>query len=142
MYEKDGRVVFENPNEWVMTDPDTYQFARKVNNTTWEYYQLANEEIIKLLEEVIYKNQSIDPTPLKDRVLNYINNYDSFKTTSDDWYFGEIDLYEYDEDEICDYLSAYGESYLQSADENTKVQLTCEAIFETDMFTEFNPLYH
>ena len=142
MYEKDGRVVFDNPNEWVMTDPDTYQFARKVNNTTWEYYQLANEEIIKLLEEVIYKNQSIDPTPLKDRVLNYINNYDSFKTTSDDWYFGEIDLYEYDEDEICDYLSAYGESYLQGADENTKVQLTCEAIFETDMFTEFNPLYH
>ena len=142
MYEKDGRVVFNNPNEWVMTDPDTYQFARKVNNTTWEYYQLANEEIIKLLEEVIYKNQSIDPTPLKDRVLNYINNYDSFKTTSDDWYFGEIDLYEYDEDEICDYLSAYGESYLQGADENTKVQLTCEAIFETDMFTDFNPLYH
>ena len=142
MYEKDGRVVFENPNEWVMTDPHTYQFARKVNNTTWEYYQLANEEIIKLLEEVIYNNQSIDPTPLKDRVLNYINNYDSFKTTSDDWYFGEIDLYEYDEDEICDYLSAYGESYLQGADENTKVQLTCEAIFETDMFTEFNPLYH
>ena len=142
MYEKDGRVVFDNPNEWVMTDPDTYQFARKVNNTTWEYYQLANEEIIKLLEEVIYNNQSIDPTPLKDRVLNYINNYDSFKTTSDDWYFGEIDLYEYDEDEICDYLSAYGDSYLQGADENTKVQLTCEAIFETDMFTEFNPLYH
>ena len=142
MYEKDGRVVFENPNEWVMTDPHTYQFARKVNNTTWEYYQLANEEIIKLLEEVIYNNQSIDPTPLKDRVLNYINNYDSFKTTSDDWYFGEIDLYEYDEDEICDYLSAYGESYLQGVDENTKVQLTCEAIFETDMFTEFNPLYH
>ena len=142
MYGKDGRVVFDNPNEWVMTDPHTYQFARKVNNTTWEYYQLANEEIIKLLEEVIYKNQSIDPTPLKDRVLNYINNYDSFKTTSDDWYFGEIDLYEYGEDEICDYLSAYGESYLQGADENTKVQLTCEAIFETDMFTEFNPLYH
>ena len=142
MYGKDGRVVFDNPNEWVMTDPHTYQFARKVNNTTWEYYQLANEEIIKLLEEVIYKNQSIDPTPLKDRVLNYINNYDSFKTTSDDWYFGEIDLYEYDEDEICDYLSAYGESYLQGADENTKVQLTCETIFETDMFTDFNPLYH
>ena len=142
MYEKDGRVVFENPNEWVMTDPDTYQFARKVNDTTWEYYQLANEEIIKLLSDVIYKNQSVDQTPLKDKVLNYINNYDSFKTTSDDWYFGEIDLYEYDEDEICDYLSAYGESYLQGADENTKVQLTCEAIFETDMFTEFNPLYH
>ena len=142
MYGKDGRVVFDNPNEWEMTDPDTYQFARKVNDTTWEYYQLANEEIIKLLSDVIYKNQSVDPTPLKDRVLNYINNYDSFKTTSDDWYFGEIDLYEYDEDEICDYLSAYGESYLQGADENTKVQLTCEAIFETDMFTDFNPLYH
>ena len=142
MYGKDGRVVFDNPNEWVMTDPDTYQFARKVNNTTWEYYQLANEEIIKLLEEVIYKNQSIDPTPLKDRVLNYINNRSIFKTTSDDWYCGEIDLDEYDEDEICDYLSAYGESYLQGADENTKVQLTCETIFETDMFTDFNPLYH
>ena len=142
MYGKDGRVVFDNPNEWEMTDPDTYQFARKVNDTTWEYYQLANEEIIKLLSDVIYKNQSVDPTPIKDRVLNYINNHASFKTTSDDWYFGEIDLYEYDEDEICDYLSAYGESYLQGADENTKVQLTCEAIFETDMFTEFNPLYH
>ena len=142
MYGKDGRVVFDNPNEWVMTDPDTYQFARKVNNTTWDYYQLSNEKIIKLLNYVIYKNQSIDPTPIKDRVLNYINNYDSFKTTSDDWYFGEIDLDEYDEDEICDYLSAYGDSYLQGADESTKVQLTCEAIFETDMLTEFNPLYH
>ena len=142
MYGKDGRVVFDNPNEWEMTDLDTYQFARKVNNTTWEYYQLANEEIIKLLEEVIYNNQSIDPTPLKDRVLNYINNRSIFKTTSDDWYCGEIDLDDYNEDEICDYLSAYGESYLQGADENTKVQLTCEAIFETDMFTDFNPLYH
>lgn len=142
MYGKDGRVVFNNPNEWEMTDPDTYQFARKVNETTWEYYQLANEEIIKLLEEVIYKNQSIDPTPLKDRVLNYINNRSIFKTTSDDWYCGEINLDDYDEDEICDCLSAYGESYLQGADENTKVQLTCEAIFETNMFTEFNPLYH
>ena len=142
MYGKDGRVVFDNPNEWEMTDPDTYQFARKVNETTWEYYQLANEEIIKLLEEVIYNNQSIDPTPLKDRVLNYINNRDSFKTTSNDWYCGEIDLDDYDADQICDYLSAYGESYLQGADENTKVQLTCETIFETDMFTEFNPLYH
>ena len=142
MYGKDGRVVFDNPNEWEMTDPDTYQFARKVNDTTWEYYQLANEEIIKLLEEVIYNNQSIDPTPLKDRVLNYINNRDSFKTTSNDWYCGEIDLDDYDADQICDYLSAYGESYLQGADENTKVQLTCETIFETDMFTDFNPLYH
>ena len=37
MYVKDGRVVFDNPNEEVMTDPDTYKFARKVNNTTWEY---------------------------------------------------------------------------------------------------------
>ena len=36
MYGKDGRVVFDNPNEWEMTDPDTYQFARKVNDTTWE----------------------------------------------------------------------------------------------------------
>ena len=142
MYEKDRRVFFENPNEWVMTDPDTYQFARKVNDTTWEYYQLSNDKIMKLLNDVIYKNQSIDPTPLKDRVLNYINNHDSFKTTSDDWYCGEIDLDDYDADEICDYLSAYGDSYLQGADENTKVQLTCEAIFETDMFTEFNPLYH
>lgn len=142
MYGKDGRVVFDNPNEWVMTDPDTYQFARKVNETTWEYYQLANEEIINLLNDVIYKNQSIDPTPLKDRVLNYINNRDSFKTTSNDWYCGEIDLDDYDADQICDYLSAYGESYLQGADENTKVQLTCETIFETDMFTDFNPLYH
>ena len=142
MYGKDGRVVFDNPNEWEMTDPDTYQFARKVNDTTWEYYQLANEEIIKLLSDVIYKNQSVDPTPLKDRVLNYINNHASFKTTSDDWYCGEIDLDDYDADQICDYLSNYGESYLQGADENTKVQLTCEAIFETDMVTEFNPLYH
>ncbi len=142
MYEKDGRVVFNNPNEWVMTDQDTYQFARKVNNTTWDYYQLSNEKIIKLLNYVIYKNQSIDPTPIKDRVLNYINNHDSFKTTYDDWYCGEIDLDDYDADEICDYLSAYGDSYLQGADENTKVQLTCEAIFETNMLTEFNSLYH
>ena len=142
MYGKDGRVVFDNPNEWEMTDPDTYQFARKVNDTTWEYYQLSNDKIMKLLNDVIYKNQSIDPTPLKDRVLNYINNRDSFKTTPNDWYFGEIDLDDYDADQICDYLSAYGESYLQGADENTKVQLTCETIFETDMFTDFNPLYH
>lgn len=74
--------------------------------------------------------------------MNYINNRDSFNTTSNDWYCGEIDLDYYDADQICDYLSAYGESYLQGADENTKVQLTCETIFETDMFTEFNPLYH
>lgn len=136
-----GRVVFKDPREWEMTDPDTYQFARKVNDTTWEYCQLANEDIINLLEEVIYKNPSVDTTPLKDRVMNFISNRNEFKTTSNDWYCGDIDINDYDSDQIGEYLSAYGDSYLCGANEETKVQLTCEAIFETDMLTDYNPLY-
>lgn len=136
-----GRVVFKNPKEWVMTDPDTYQFARKVNDTTWEYCQLANERIVNLLEGTIYKNQSIDTTPIKDRVINCINNRSMFKTDTNDWYCGDIDLNDYDADQIGEYLSSYGESYMKGATEDERIQLTCEAIFETDMFTDFNPLY-
>lgn len=136
VYNEKGMVIFPNKEEWEMTDNDNYQLARKVNGTTWEYIQPKNEVLIETIERNIdFKSNGT----VKEQVLDFVGG----KTKAEDWYCGTINVNDYDSDEITDYLSTYGEGYIPSdATEEERNQLTCEAIFETDMFTDFNPSYN
>lgn len=112
-FNKDNTIHF-NVNEWVNTDPDEGQFCRKINDTTFEYIQIKDME---------GKEHS-------KHLLETIND----KTTIKDWYQDEIDVNDYDSDDIGEYVSAYGgDEYLGNSDGAERNQLIAECIFETDV---------
>jgi hypothetical protein len=111
-FNSDGTIHFD-VNEWTCTDPDQGQFCRKVNETTFEYIQIKDME---------GKEHS-------KKLLDTLND----KTTIKDWYQDEIDVNDYDSDEIGEYVSAYGGILDNVTDEQTRNQLTAECIFETDL---------
>lgn len=116
-FNKDNTIHFD-VEEWSCTDPDEFQFCRKVNDTTFEYIQLKNEKI---------KNEFQHVSPKK--FLFYIND----NTTMNDWCEEEIDVCDYSPEEICGYLSAYGGILDNVNDDVLKNQLIAECIFETDV---------
>ena len=112
-FNKDNTIHFD-VNEWVNTDPDNGQFCRKVNETTFEYIQIKDME---------GKEHS-------KHLLETLND----KTTIKDWYQDEIDVTDYDSDEIGEYVSAYGgDEYLVDSEGAERNQLIAECIFETDI---------
>jgi hypothetical protein len=63
------------------------------------------------------------------KLLDTLND----KTTIKDWYQDEIDVNDYDCDEIGEYVSAYGGILDNVTDEQTRNQLTAECIFENNL---------
>ena len=111
----DGTIHFD-VNEWTCTDPDEGQFCRKVNETTFEYIQIKDME---------GKEHS-------KKLLDTLND----KTTIKDWYQDEIDVNDYDADELGEYLSPYGgDEFLGNTEGAERNQLTAECIFETDLIS-------
>lgn len=108
----DGTIHFD-VNEWRNTDPDEGQFCRVIDTHTFEYIQIKDME---------GKEHS-------KNLLDTLND----KTTIKDWYQDEINVNDYDADELGGYLSPYGEILDNVADEQTRNQLTAECIFETCM---------
>jgi hypothetical protein len=102
-------------NEWTNTDPDEGQFCRKISDTEFEYIQLKD----------------MTDKPHSKRLLEVLND----KTTIKDWYQDEIDVNDYDADELGEYLSPYGGILDNVTDEQTRNQLTAECIFETDLIS-------
>lgn len=112
-FNSDGTIHFD-VNEWTNTDPDEGQFCRKVNETTFEYIQ--------------FKDMS--GKPHSKRLLEVLND----KTTIKDWYQDEIDVNDYDSDQIGSYVSAYGgDEFLGDSEGAERNQLIVECIFETDL---------
>ena len=111
-FNSDGTIHFD-VNEWVNTDPDQGQFCRVIDTHTFEYIQIKDME---------GKEHS-------KKLLDILND----KTTIKDWYQDEIDVNDYDADELGEYLSPYGGILDNVADVQTKNQLTAECIFETDL---------
>ena len=108
------RTIHFDVNEWVNTDPDQGQFCRKVNDTTFEYIQIKDME---------GKEHS-------KHLLETLND----KTTIKDWYQDEIDVNDYDSDQIGSYVSAYGgDEFLGDSEGAERNQLIVECIFETDL---------
>lgn len=113
-FNSDGTIHFD-VNEWTNTDPDEGQFCRKISDTEFEYIQ--------------FKDMS--DKPHSKRLLEVLND----KTTIKDWYQDEIDVNDYDADELGEYLSPYGGILDNVTDEQTRNQLTAECIFETDLIS-------
>jgi hypothetical protein len=114
-FNSDGTIHFD-VNEWVNTDPDQGQFCRKVNETTFEYIQIKD----------------MDGKEHSKHLLETLND----KTTIKDWYQDEIDVNDYDSDEIGEYVSSYGgDEYLGNSEGAERNQLIAECIFEeTNVF--------
>ena len=115
-FTKDNKIHFV-PSEWICTDPDEFQYCRVINNHEFEYIQLKDKELIR------------DSLCIGRQALQYLDE----ETTINDWYQCEIDVTDYDSDEIGEYLSPYGDIIEGIEDERTRNQLIAECIFETDL---------
>lgn len=113
-FNRDNTIHFD-VNEWTNTDPDEGQFCRKISDTEFEYIQFKD----------------MTDKPHSKRLLEVLND----KTTINDWYQDEIDVNDYDADELGEYLSPYGGILDNVTDEQTRNQLTAECIFETDLIS-------
>lgn len=116
-FNEDNTIHFD-VNEWVCTDVDEFQYCRKVDSTTFEYIQLKNKEVVH------------DSLCLGRQILEYLND----KTTIKDWFQDEIDVTDYNDKEIAEYISTYGgENFLANSKGATRNQLIAECIFEQDV---------
>ena len=116
-FNEDNTIHFDM-NEWVCTDVDEFQYCRKVDSTTFEYIQLKNKEVVH------------DSLCLGRQFLEYLND----KTTIKDWFQDEIDVTDYNDKEIAEYISTSGgENFLANSKGATRNQLIAECIFEQDV---------
>lgn len=112
-FNSDGTIHFD-VNEWTNTDTDEGQFCRKISDTEFEYIQLKD----------------MTSKPHSKRLLEVLND----KTTIKDWYQDEIDVNDYNSDQIGSYISAYGgDEFLGDSEGAERNQLIVECIFETDL---------
>ena len=116
----DGTIHFD-VNEWTNTDPDEGQFCRKISDTEFEYIQLKTEDLKAFVQSFHLNNKHL---------LEALND----KTKVCDWYQDEIDVNDYDSDQIGSYVSAYGgDEFLGDSEGAERNQLIVECIFETDL---------
>lgn len=117
-FNKDNTIHFD-VEEWVCTDPDEYQFCRKISDTEFEYIQLRNDDLKKFVETFHLGNKHL---------LEVLND----RTTIADWYQSETDVNDYDVEQIAEYLSPYGGILDGVTDDAERNQIIAECIFETD----------
>lgn len=111
----DNTIHFDG-NEWECTDPDQGQFCRKVNDTTFEYIQLKD----------------MDGREHSKHLLETLND----RTHIADWYQDEIDVTDYNDEQVAEYLAPYGGIMDGCTDPVERNQLIAECIFETDAIYE------
>lgn len=120
VFNNDNTIHF-NIEEWSCTDPDTMQFCRKVNDTTFEYIQLRVGQLCSFAISFHLNNKHL---------LETLND----KTTLNDWYQDEINVNDYDADELGEYVTPFGgDDFLNAIKGCDKNQLMAECIFETDI---------
>lgn len=116
-FNEDNTIHFD-VDEWVCTDADECQFCRKISDTEFEYIQLKSEKLKRFVQSFQLNNKHL---------LEVLND----KTKVCDWYQDEINVEDYDADEIADYISPYG-GILDGSEGAVRNQLIAECIFETD----------
>lgn len=115
---KNNKIQFV-PSEWTCTDPNEFQYCRVINDHEFEYIQLKDKELIR------------DSLCVGRQALAYLDG----ETTPNDWYQCEIDVNDYDADELGEYVAPYG-GILDGVDnEQYRNQLMAECIFETDLIS-------
>lgn len=115
-FNKDNTINFDT-SKWECTDVDQMQFCRKINDHVFEYIQLKD---VDGDYSVYFKNKN---------ALDYLNGI----TTADKWYQDIIDITDYSDDEIKEYLSAYGGILDNVNDDVQRNQIIAECIFEQDV---------
>ena len=116
-FNKDNTIHFD-VNEWSCTDPDTMQFCRKVSDTEFEYIQLRVEKLCQFVTIFHLNNKHL---------LEVLSD----KTHINDWYQDEIDVNDYDAEELAEYADVYGgDEYLGNSEGAVRNQLLAECIFE------------
>lgn len=115
-FNEDNTINFDTSN-WECTDVDQMQFCRKVNDHVFEYIQLKD---VDGDYSVYFKNKN---------ALDYLNGI----TTADEWYQDIIDITDYSDNEIKEYLSAYGGILDNVNDDVQRNQIIAECIFEQDV---------
>jgi hypothetical protein len=115
-FNKDNTINFVT-SQWECTDIDQMQFCRKINDHVFEYIQLKD---VDGDYSVYFKNKN---------ALDYLNGI----TTADEWYQDIIDITDYSDDEIKEYLSAYGGILDNVNDDVQRNQIIAECIFEQDV---------
>lgn len=118
-FNKDNTIHFDI-NEWSCTDPDTMQFCRKVNDTTFEYIQLRIGQLCTFAASFHLNNKHLLET-LNDR------------TYPSDWYQDEININDYDADQLGEYVAPFGGDDFLGNSAGERNQLLAECIFETDL---------
>lgn len=130
-------------NRLIVTDPDNFQFGIQENETTWEYRQLREgSDLTEKFDNcaMLFANKYNDEMSDTERLAH---------SSTKDWYIGSVDVQDYTTDEISEFLSSFGysltdkgyvkvDSMNEILDRKTSIQIICECIFETDMFTDFN----
>lgn len=114
-FNKDNTINFDT-SKWECTDVDQMQFCRKINYHVFEYIQLKDADG----NSAYFKNKN---------ALDYLNGI----TTADEWYQDIIDITDYSDDEIKEYLSAYGGILDNVNDDVQRNQIIAECIFEQDV---------
>lgn len=114
-FNEDNTINFVT-SQWECTDIDQMQFCRKINDHVFEYIQLKDADG----DFAYYKNKN---------ALDYLNGI----TTADEWYQDIIDITDYSDDEIKEYLSAYGGILDNVNDDVQRNQIIAECIFEQDV---------
>lgn len=115
-FNKDNTINFDT-SKWECTDVDQMQFCRKINDHVFEYIQLKD---VDGDYSVYFKSKN---------ALDYLNGI----TTADEWYQDIIDITDYSDDEIKEYLSAYGGILDNVNDDVQRNQIIAECIFEQDV---------
>ena len=118
-FNQDNTIHFD-VEEWICTDPDENQFCRKVSDMEFEYIQLKDDSLRRFVNSFRLNNKHL---------LSVLND----KTKITDWYQDEIDVNDYDAEQIAEYLSPYGGILDNVTDEVDRNQLIAECIFETDL---------
>lgn len=111
-FNRDNTIHFV-PSEWTCTDPDEGQFCRVISKTEFEYIQI---------KDMSGKEHS-------KKLLDTLND----KTTINDWYQDEIDINDYDADQLGREVAPYGEILDGVEDEQGRNQLMAECIFENNL---------
>ena len=114
-FNEDNTINFDT-SKWECTDVDQMQFCRKINDHVFEYIQLKDVDG----NSAYFKNKN---------ALDYLNGI----TTADEWYQDIIDITDYSDDEIKEYLSAYGGILDNVNDDVQRNQIIAECIFEQDV---------
>lgn len=113
----DGRIRFRGASAWKCTDPDEYQYCRKVSDTTFEYIQLKENGV----------KQRLSLSGITGTNALYCLGGD---TKPEDWHFDTIDVSKMSDKDIIDAVSPYGRILEGVEDKEEVNQLIAECAFE------------